>query len=194
MAERHDRAAATRRERTRRQIISRSRPLLDEHSPHDLTHTQIAGYVGSAYGTVKEYFPNLSALAVEAYMRSTDKVLQRIQEATAQDARTKLTTTFIELTALFVRHPSLAAAFLDIAEEPEEIQHPTYIAITSHLEGAVDAFLDENPCRKQKIRQPGVHYLHTIIDWTSENFMRHDTPDPDEIEAFAHRTVTYLGR
>lgn len=194
MAERHEKAAATRRGRTRLQIISRSRPLLDEHSPHDLTHNQVAGYIGSAQQTVKEYFPNLSTLTVEAYMRSIYKARQRIREAEGQDTRAQLTATLIELATLFVRHPSLAAAFLAIAEEPEDAQHPTYVAIVSYLKGKVDIFLDEDPRRKQKTRQPGIHYLRMIIKWTNENFMRHDTPDLDRIEAFAHRTVTYLGR
>lgn len=194
MTERHDKAAATRHERTRRQIIFRSRRLFDEHSPHDLTHNQVAGYIGSAHQTVKGYFPELSTLAIEVYTRSIYEARQRIKETEGRDARAQLTATFIELTTLFVRHPSLAAALVDIADKPEEAQHPIYTAIISYLEGKVDAFLDEDPRRKRKERQPGSHYMYTIIDWTSENFSRHDTPDPDKIEAFAHRTVTYLGR
>ena len=189
MTDRHAKTSATRTARIRAQITIASKPLFDARSPYDLTFDEVAKEARLTPQTVQKHFPNLSNLAVEAYLRPINEMCQRLLQEKEHTTRSRLTQLIIELATLFVQHPSLAVALTDELQRDVNDQHAMCRSLLSGTERWFNSF---RRCEKEASRERAVSLITALARWTSTHFKRHETPDADLIEARAHRTVTDL--
>ncbi|EKX60653.1 transcriptional regulator, TetR family [Streptomyces ipomoeae 91-03] len=124
------RAAATKRARTRKMILDAARPLCDEYGYQGTTREQVAKAAAVAMPTLSKHFPLKRSLVVAAYEPELLPFIERAKDAVATegDAREALIAFVRELAVMLTDHPTLCRALLPIGreEDPADQFHPLY--------------------------------------------------------------------
>jgi AcrR family transcriptional regulator len=185
IADRHQRAAETKRRRTRAWILDAARSLFNEHGYHAVTRDDIAAEAGVGVGTIHKHFATKQCLAVAAYAPHVLGLMQSTEASVANGAQIDyVITEFIRELALELHdHPTMAYALLPLARDQR--------TPTTRSEGAgpvldvsfwqIAEFLGKLLERRQRTNQcsiPAVEvadfYLSGLLTWIVQHPERSD--------------------
>lgn len=190
MADRHAKTAATRRARVQAEILRKTKLLLSERSPLVITYGILSTHVGFTAETIRRHFPDIGVLTLRAYERELTAVGGDDDFTSPREALTSL---IFRLANTIVHYPSLGDGLRMESSKPDYKQSPLY-GLANDLEHRITAFRKEKYPEARSSHQKSRTCLRATIMWALEYAIKHPTPDVDEIEAFAHMTVTNLGR
>jgi AcrR family transcriptional regulator len=117
--DRHQRAAETKRRRTRLWILDAARTLFNERGYHAVTRDDIAAEAGVGPATIHKHFATKQCLAVAAYAPPILQLMQSTETSVANGAQLDwVITEFIRELALELHdHPTMAYALLPLARD-----------------------------------------------------------------------------
>ncbi|MEV7165729.1 TetR/AcrR family transcriptional regulator [Streptomyces microflavus] len=122
---RHQRAAITKRKRTRAWILDAARSLFDEHGYHAVTRDDIAAKAGVGAATIHKHFSTKQTVAVAAYAPYVLGLMQATEKSLANGVQIDwVITEFIRELALELHdHPTMAYALLPLAQGQRTLTH-----------------------------------------------------------------------
>lgn len=137
------RAAATKRARTRRWILDAARPLCDERGYQGTTREQVAKAAGVAMPTLSKHFPLKRLLVVAAYEPELLPFIERAEEAANSEgnAQEVLITFVRELAVMLTDHRTLCRALLPVGREenPADQFHPAFHELVEVFRRLIEA-------------------------------------------------------
>lgn len=142
------RAAATKRARTRRWILDAARPLCDEHGYQGTTREQVAKAAGVGMATLHNHFPLKRALVVAAYEPELLPFIKSTREITEArgNAEVALITFVRKLAVMMADHRTLCRALLPIGceENPADQFHPAFHELAEIFGELIAAYLESD--------------------------------------------------
>jgi hypothetical protein len=192
IADRHEKAKATRRTRVQAEILRKTKLFLSDHSPLVLTHRTLSPHVGYTPETIRRHFPDIDGLALRVYECEIRKLYDSNKSGSPRET---LTGFIIRLATTIIQYPSLGDRLLNETKKAEDQQNFLYQSVVRSLDYRITAFRKEQHSEARSSHQKSVSCLKTTIAWSrTYREMYAEAPDADEIEAFAHRTATRLRR
>ncbi|MCX4699016.1 TetR/AcrR family transcriptional regulator [Streptomyces sp. NBC_01373] len=183
-------AAATKRARSRQKILEAARPLLDEHGWYHTTREQVAQAAGLGNATVFSHFATKRDMVVAAYEPELQPLIDSTEEAVTlgRDAEEALATFVRSFVTLMTERRTLCRALLPIGrmENPADEFHPQLLKLIDLLA----QLMNKHP---KDIERFGVtieqHAKLTLAGMLGNLFPPHFTGDPVE---FADRQLRYM--
>ena len=117
-------AAATKKARTRRLILEAVRPLFDEHGYHGVTRDDLMAAAGVGSATMYSHFPTKQALAIAAYAPPILEAMGLHEKYLAESSlHPSVIVDFIYMLAdRLHNHPTMAYALLPLARDHQAMK------------------------------------------------------------------------
>jgi len=180
------RAAATKKRRTRRWILDAARPLLDEHGWYGVSLQETAKAAGVSIATQCNHFPTKRDLVVAAYEPEILPFIEHAEEVIGSQAEAEVAlTNFIqELAVLLTNYPTLNRALLPVGREenPADEVHPVLHQLVELLGKLIEAHWSDKGSHGRYGRVASVsarYHLFGLLAWIAE----FAPPPPVEVSA-----------